>query len=690
VARGNLCRDIDPWTEDNNDSSNMATVIESNDAAMPPEQKYFVEAAKRKRAEGTKQFEQLHFSESDRLRSLAEDPWVNHAALDNLQLPIHDGNQVKFLITGAGMGGITMAIKLIKAGFTADQFLIVETAGGIGGTWYWNRYPGLHCKLILSQKCQDSHGLMDLLMVGDIESYCYVPFLEDTGYMPKQKYASGVEIRTYLEDLVKQFGLQDRIIFRSQVDKLQWDERDHAWHADITIRRGPEGKEQKDLSIRADFVTLASGLFPYPQVPRVPGLKDFSGQMFHTSRWNYDITGGTCDNAFPKMKKLEGLRVGIIGTGATAIQVVPQLAKYAKELYVFQRTPSQVNSRDQRDTDPKEWREHIAAKSGWQKDRLENLADNISGDADVNLVNDEWSKLAAYCALVGSNKFGRIAPEKAQEHISRMVTLDAEHNKKARERVSRVVKDKKTAEKLTAWYPTWCKRPTFSDLYLETYNNENVHLIDTDGKGIESVTSNGIVANGQEHPIDILVLSTGYRSPSSGGSPGARTNIEIIGRDGRHMSEKWETQGICTLHGVCSNGFPNLFWQYPAQAGATANYMHVIDVLSEHIAGIIAQGVKRASGDSQRAVIEATAAAEEAWGMQIAQTAAYFSSIAICTPSYNTLEGEALEMPAADDHVGMMKKAKAAIWQGGIVDFARTMEKWRQDEKLDGMEVSVA
>jgi cation diffusion facilitator CzcD-associated flavoprotein CzcO len=517
-----------------------------------------------------------------------------------------------------------------------------------------------------------------------------MPFLEDTGYMPKQKYASGVEIRTYLEDLVKQFGLQDRIIFRSQVNKLEWDEDVRAWRSEITIRSGPTGKEQKNLSIHGEFITLASGLFPYPQVPRVPGLKDFSGQMFHTSRWNYDITGGSCHNAFPEMKKLEGLRVGIIGTGATAVQVVPRLAKHAKELYIFQRTPSQVNRRGQRDTDPKEWRERIATKPGWQKNRLENLAENISRDAEVDLVNDEWSKLAAYCALVGTNKFGRIAPEKAQEHISRMVSLDAEHNKEARERVSRVVKDKQTAENLTAWYPTWCKRPTFSDLYLETYNKENVHLVDTDGKGIESVTCNGIVANGQEYPIDILVLSTGYRSPSSGGSPGARTNIEIIGRDGRNMAEKWETQGICTLHGVCSNGFPNLFWQYPAQAGATANYMHVIDVLSEHIAGIVAQGVRRASHGSQRTIIEVTAAAEETWGMQIAQTAAFFSSIAICTPSYNTLEGEALKMPDADDHVGMMKKAKAAIWQGGLVDFTRTVEKWREDGRLDGIEVSVA
>jgi hypothetical protein len=129
----------------------MAAVIESNDAAIQPEQKYFAEATKRKRKEGTKQFEGLHFSDNDRLRSLAVDPWANHTALDGIPLPTHDDDHVKFLITGAGFGGLTMAVKLIKAGFTADQIVLVEAAGGIGGTWYWNRYPGLHCKSVTSQ-----------------------------------------------------------------------------------------------------------------------------------------------------------------------------------------------------------------------------------------------------------------------------------------------------------------------------------------------------------------------------------------------------------------------------------------------------------------------------------------------------------------------------------------------------------
>jgi cation diffusion facilitator CzcD-associated flavoprotein CzcO len=510
--------------------------------------------------------------------------------------------------------------------------------------------------------------------------------------MPKEKYASSVEIRTYLEDLVKRFDLGRRILFRSQVTALEWDERSTAWKTGLVARSGPGGKDERSLTVHADFITLASGLFPYPQVPRVQGLSDFAGEMFHTSRWNYDITGGSSDVAFPEMDKLKGKRVGIIGTGATAIQVVPQLAKYAAELFVFQRTPSQVNVRGQRTTDPAEWHGKIAAKSGWQKERMENLAEHLAGHRAPgvdDLVNDEWSRLEAYCALIGSNRFGRIAPDKAQEHIGQMIALDTAHNKQARERIANVVKDQETAKKLTPWYPTWCKRPTFSDMYLETFNNSHVHLIDTDGKGIDSVTPKGVVANGQEYPVGILVLSTGYRSPTAGGDPGGRMGIEIVGRNGRTMSQKWDEQGISTLHGVFSNGFPNLFFQSAAQAAATANYMHVLEVLSQHIAAIIAHGHKKASSPAEKVVIEPSAAAEDVWGMQIAQGAAFFSATVICTPSYLNLEGEAFEMPPVDDQVAMMKKAKAAIWQGGLVEFTRKIEEWRGDGKLEGVEVTV-
>ncbi len=531
----------------------MATaVIESNESSFPPEQKFFIEAAKRRRADGTAQFQLLHFSNDQKLRELTEDPFADHGALDKLPVPIEAGGQVKFVILGAGIGGIVQAIRLIQKGFTADQILLVDWAGGVGGTWYWNRYPGLHC---------------------DVESYVYMPLLEETGYIPTQKYASHVEIRRYLEHLIEKFGLQNRILYRSTAKSLKWDEKTNKWTTEVTARRGPQGKEKSDISFGAEFVIVASGLFLYPQVPKVRGLTDFQMPVVHSSRWNYDITGGSADTAFPEMDKLKGKRVGIIGTGATAIQVMPQVAKYAKDLYIFQRTPSQVFTRGQRDTDPAEWKEKIAANPGWHKARRENHAENVSANIPEgnNLVNDEWSKLDTYSAILGSNKFGIITPEKAQEHIGTMMAMDARHTQKARGRVQELIKDKETAEKLTPWYPTWCKRPCFSDLYLEAFNEPSVHLVDTDGKGIDYLTSNSVVANGKDYPVDVLIFCTGYRSPSQIGDPGSKTNVDVVGRKGRSMADKWNEEGYSSFHGILSNGFPNLFFHSPIQSSATTS-----------------------------------------------------------------------------------------------------------------------
>ncbi|KAH6654508.1 hypothetical protein BKA67DRAFT_518121 [Truncatella angustata] len=648
----------------------MAATVDVTDAQLA-QQKFMEEAAKRKRADGMAQFQELHFSSEDRLRHLVDDPFADHAALDKLPWPIKSGDRIKFLILGAGMGGILNAVRLIQHGFHAEQIRIVEVAGGIGGTWYWNRYPGLHC---------------------DVEAYVYLPMLEETGYMPSKKYASGKEIRSYLVNLVKQFGLEDRIMFRTQANGVQWSEELRAWRADLATRHGASGKEETQFSIDAEFVLLATGLFPRPQVPKLPGLTGFEGVMFHTARWNYDVTGGSSETEFPVMEKLKGKKVGVIGTGATAIQIIPEVAKYAEELFVFQRTPSQVNTRGQKDTNPEYWQKTIAAKKGWQKYRQENLAENIALGAPEdheNLVDDEWSKLKAYCAIVGSDQFGHVSPEKVPEHIETMLARDAEHNAKVRARVAEEVQDRETAAALTPWYPTWCKRPTFSDIYLDTYNKRHVHLINTNGKGVESATPNGIVANGREYPVDILIFSTGYRGPGvASGNPAARTGIEIVGR-GTSMTEKWTSLGPSSLHGCATNGFPNLFWMGPSQCGATANFGHVLDVLSTHAAQIIKAGHDRVGGPQKSGVvIEVSEEAEQTWGMRVAQGAAFLGSVFVCTPGYLTNEGEALQMSQAPEE--MMKSAKAGPWPDGMLRYIRELEEWRADGKLHGVEVSVA
>ncbi|KAL0070059.1 hypothetical protein AAF712_002956 [Marasmius tenuissimus] len=642
---------------------------------LPPEQqRYFIEAEKRKRPEGSAQFVDLVDSDSDRLRHLVDDPWADHAALDALPSPLKGGDRIEFLIVGAGMGGIVQAVSLIQAGFKAEQIRIVEVGGGIGGTWYWNRYPGLHC---------------------DVEAYIYLPLLEETGYVPSTKYVSAVEIRNYLVDIVRKWNLTDKISYRTNLEGLKWNEDTRSWKVDLVSGRGKDGQTRESFSVDADFAFITSGIFPRPHVPKLQGLHSFEGDMMHTSRWDYNITGGSPETPFPEMDKLKGKRVGILGTGATAVQVVPELAKYADELYVFQRTPSAVYERGQRPTDEKEWREKIAAKPGWHNERMENFALHVAqspllpADSE-NLVGDGWTNLKGYCALTGSDAFGDVGPTEVPQHIGKLMALDAPTSAKMRARIAEIVKDKETAEKLTPWYPAWCKRPTFSDIYLQAFNKPNVHLVDTDGKGVDSVTTKGVVANGKEYPVDVLILSTGYRSPThGGGDPAKRLGVEIIGRGGRTISEKWSSQGVATLHGVVTGGIPNLFWIYPIQGGATANFAHCIVASGRHIAYIVAEGQKRTGRESVHGtVIDVTSAAEEAWSMQILGGAAHFAGTATCTPSYLTNEGEATRMP--DSQEEMMKRARASPYSKGMVPYIRVMEAWRNEGSLSGIEVSAS
>lgn len=480
-------------------------------------------------------------------------------------------------------------------------------------------------------------------------------------------------------------------MFRTRAKKLEWNDDEKTWRVEVTTHRGAGGKQEAKLSFYADNVIIADGVLPHPHVPKLPGLAQFARPMLHTARWNYDITGGSGDDEVPDLTQLRNKIVGIVGTGATAIQVVPQLARFAKEVYVFQRTPSHVFALGQTETNTEDWHRSIATKPGWHRFRRETNAEAVTGNLKLEncTVEKGWTQLDSFGGLYGTTRFGTITPDKAQEHIGTMLALDSRHSERSRSRISEIVKDQETAERLKPWYPTWCKRPTFSDGYLESFNSSNVHLVDTDGAGIERFAPDGIVANGREYPIDLLVLSTGFHSNAAVGGPGLSAGLEIIGRNGRHIAEKWQTQGITTLHGVTTNGFPNLFILGVLQAAATANFSHMADVTSEHIASIVAIAHRRSSGGQKHVVIEPTIEAEEAWGMLIAQGSAIFSPNTVCTPGYQNLEGEALKMPAPEDHAAMMKKAKTGIWHRGIVDFTQLLERWREDGKLEGLKVEM-
>ncbi|KAI0117428.1 FAD/NAD(P)-binding domain-containing protein [Daldinia grandis] len=636
-------------------------------------EKYTVEAQKRIRPEGAAQFQTLAQSDSDQLRRLADDFWADHAALDALPSPLKPGDSPKFLIAGAGIGGIGAAVRLIEAGFSADQIRIIETAGGVGGTWYWNRYPGLHC---------------------DVESYVYLPLLEETGFVPSQKYSSGIEIRNYLLQVVKRWNLEDKILFRSKLDKIEWDESTHLWNCDITTRRGPRGDEKTTFQTKAEFVWVTAGLLSKPQVPKLSGvgIEGFKGDVFHTARWNYDVTGGTQEEVFPDLSKLKNKRVGIIGTGATAIQVVPCLAEHAKELYVYQRTPAAVYGRGQKSTDPEEWKK-IAGQPGWHEARRQNLAANISNCAPPgtpDLVNDEWSRQVAYAALIGDPEFAFVSPEKIPEVIGQFLARDAPNAARLRARIAEIVKDKETAEKLTPWYPVWCKRPTFSDTYLQSFNKPNVHLVDTDGKGADGITPEGLVFNGQEIPLDVIVFSTGYRGPGvDGADPSIRAGIEVHGRGGKTIAESWADKGIATLHGYASHGFPNLFWHSPLQSGVNVNHSHVLDVQCKLIAYVAAAAHQKAGGLSKSGVtVEVEEAAQEAWSMKIMQGAARFATVMVCTPSYINNEGKAADPTASPEE--QMKQARGSPYSGGLVEYIRELQEWRDEGNLRGIEVTAS
>ncbi|KAL2268942.1 hypothetical protein VTJ83DRAFT_3788 [Remersonia thermophila] len=638
-------------------------------------QKYTAEATKRLRPDGVDQFIPLKKSGGERLRALAEDPWVDHTALNAKKCPVAEGTIYKFLILGAGYGGLLLAAHLIDASLVTepDDLRLVDAAGGFGGTWWWNRYAGLHC---------------------DVESYTYMPLLEETSYVPTHKYASGTELREHADRIATQWNLHDKAFFRATVKTVRWDEASQLWKVEVTEDRGPS-EPSRELSLQAQYVLLASGILAIPQVPKIPGLDSFSGPIFHTARWDYKLTGGTPED--PTLTGLEGKRVGIIGTGATAIQVVPKLAKYAKELYVFQRTPSVVSWRGQRPTDPVKWKTKIAYKKGWQRERRLNY-DLYQTDAaeqgQENMVADGWTEMPAYSGLLGSPRHPIVepTPDKIAEHVGRLFKLDMAHSERMRARTEEIVKDPETASKLKAWYPCWCKRPTFSDEYLQAFNQENVHLVDTDGKGVDNANQSGLVVAGKEYPLDILILGTGYVTPAvGGGSPAARAGIEIYGRGGKSLDDKWRNNhGAATLHGICTNGFPNLFFMPLAQSGQAVNNVFTLDVGAEHIVHFVACAEARAG---QGAVIEVTSPAEEAWTFEIVKQAAWHSSMAGCTPGYLSNEGEFLrhqqqQAKQAQDPAAQFRQARHGTWTRGIASYLKVLQGYRDEGSLQGVEVT--
>ena len=583
--------------------------------------KYAHERDRRVRREGEDQYVEV----SDEFAAYYErDPWTPPVVRD----PISDDIDVAIL--GGGFAGLLCAARLREQG--VENIRVIDMAGDFGGTWYWNRYPGVQC---------------------DIEAYNYLPLLEETNYIPKHKYSYGAEIYEHCQRIGHHFGLYEKALFGTMVRSLKWDESIKRWR--VETNHGDD--------IRARFLVMASGPYNRPKLPGVPGIMDYKGHTFHTARWDYDYTGGNC---WGGLEKLRDKKVAIIGTGATAIQAVPFLGEYAKQLYVFQRTPSSIDERRNRETDP-EWVKTLTP--GWQARRALNFHTGTfqSFPPGVDdLVCDGWTEinrnLQTTLAKMGD-------PELSLEQF--MAFRDVEEYKvmeRLRRRVDSIVKDPATAEKLKPYYRFLCKRPCFNDAYLPTFNRPNVTLIDvSDTQGVERFTEKGIVSKGVEYDVDCIVYASGFEITTS---MKRRIGIDVVeGRDGRSLYDHWEN-GFKTLHGQTTNGFPNQFFMGFIQGGVSVNVTVMYDQQAHHIAYMVGETLRRGAK-----TIECSQGAQDAWVKTMRETEVSNESfLRDCTPGYYNNEGGKV----IRSHLG-------EIYGPGFYAYDDLLTQWRDSGKMEGL-----
>ena len=610
-------------------------------------EKYREERDKRVRADGNDQYIEV----TGDFSHYVDDPYVEPGFVRDPVL-----EEVEVVVIGGGFGGMLAAARLKDAGI--HDVRIIEKGGGFGGTWYWNRYPGASC---------------------DIESYVYFPMLEKTGFVPRQKYTNAPETLEYCEVLAERFDLHDNALMQTEVISTEWDEDARRWL--VTTNR-------QDC-LKARFVVHSNGPLNRPKLPAIKGISSYKGHTFHTSRWDYAYTGG---DSHGNLDNLSDKRVAIIGTGATAVQCIPHLGAGAKELFVFQRTPSSIDVRNNQATDP-DW--ISTQQPGWQDERRTNFESLMTGvPVKEDLVSDGWTE--AFRLLFGNlrekapSKWrfaawslgGLLSKEFYQKGIKQYLTdkatahmdltrqmelADFAKMEKIRSRADSIVEDQETAEALKPYYRQFCKRPCFHDEYLPTYNRPNVHLIDTDGRGVDEFTEKGVMFDGKEYEVDCIIFATGFEV---GTDYSRRAGYSIIGVNGMSVSEKW-SNGLSTYHGMHSRGFPNCFFFGPAQSAFTATYTFSLDENSVHLAHIMTELKKRGATR-----VEASQAAEDTWVNTIIQKARLTEDFQkSCTPGYYNNEG----------HVNVNPQNNT--YGGGPIEFFKLMKKWRAKGNLEGLEL---
>jgi len=580
--------------------------------------KYRAERDKRLRDDGSGQY----VAPAGDFGYFAEDPYVE-PGFD--RAPLTD--EVDIAIIGGGFAGLSAGAALRKRGMESIRY--VEKGGDFGGTWYWNRYPGVQC---------------------DIESLVYLPLLEETGYVPVERYSRGPEIWDHARRIARHFDLYRDALFQTAVTGLRWLDEERRWL--VETDRGD--------AFKARYVIRTNGILDRPRLPGIPGLADYKGHSFHTSRWDYDYTGGDSSGG---LTGLADKRVAIIGTGATAIQAVPHVARHAKHLYVVQRTPSGVDERRNGPTDP-DWVRSL--EPGWQRRRRENFVALTTGlPQDEDLVGDGWTDAVR---SLGSFIGGDISPALKQE---KMELADFAKMNQVRGRIDEIVADPDTAEALKPWYRQFCKRPTFNDEYLPAFNRPNVDLVDTDGRGLDGFAETGFLFDGKLYPVDCVIFATGFDFGNAYGASARQKGHPIVGRGGISLADEWGA-GMRTLHGFYSTGFPNLFHMGGSQNGLAFTLTYCLDEQAEHIADVL-----KHARDRGATLVEPTAEAEAEWVATIrAKDKSFHDFQRECTPGNFNDEGK----------VGQSVSRSDEYYGGGPIAFYALIRQWR-DEGMKGLAI---
>ncbi len=594
----------------------------SADSAFDPDalrEKYRTERDRRLRPDANDQYVAI----DQEYRHYIDDPYADASFT---RAPLND--QVDVLIVGGGFGGLLAAARLREAG--VKDIRIIEKGGDFGGTWYWNRYPGAQC---------------------DIESYIYLPLLEETGYIPKEKYSHAKEIRDHAQRIGETFDLYRLGCFQTEISEIRWLDDESCWL--ITTNRSDQ--------MRARYVVMSSGPLNRPKLPGIPGIEQFRGHSFHTSRWDYAYTGGNSEGG---LTGLRDKRVAIIGTGATAVQCVPHLGRHAQQLYVFQRTPSSVDVRGNRPTDP-EWVKTLSP--GWQKRRMDNFNALVSTlPQDEDLVSDGWTDIMRMLSARQALSGGELSRD---DMIRAMELADFRKMNQVRARVDATVTDPETAEALKPWYRQFCKRPTFNDDYLPTFNRPNVTLVDTLGRGVDRVTETGLVFDGVACDVDCIIFATGFEV---GTAYTHRAGFEVYGRDGRTLTDHWAS-GLKTLHGFYAHGFPNCFHLGITQNTLTVNFPHMLEEQARHVAHVVREADLR-----QARAVEPTPDGEAGWCETIISTALNNLQFRMdCTPGYYNGEGR------AGDGAGLFD----GLYGPGPNAFFALAKDWREAGVLSGLDL---